>query len=433
MFGDQRKLLVVVVAGLGFDFLERHGCLGPAGLAFRPLQPLFPGLTCPVQATLRTGLAPSGHGITGNGLWFDALRRPLFWEQSSRLVTGTRVWSGLRERGGRVGLLFWQQSLGEDADVLLSPMPVHKHHGGMIESVYSIPAGLCGDVVRAAGGTFRLMRYWGPLASPASSRWIARATAAVLSRPDAPDLCLTYLPALDYDLQRWGPDSVKAEAALQALVCDLKLVLSAAAGWSVVVLGDYAIGRVGAHGVVHPNRLLRSRGWFRTRTVAGMQYPDFHLSQAFAVADHEMAFVQAAPPVAGEVAAALAKLPGVGRVLTGCELASAGLDHPRAGRIVLVAAPGHWFAYPWWTEDREAPDYATHVDIHNKPGYDPAELFMGWPPFTVSRNPGRVRGSHGRADSDRRTAWAGTGEAVAWQPGSIADLADLVRGWSEGK
>jgi hypothetical protein len=430
---EERRLLVVVVAGLGFDLLERNGCVRAAGLTFRPMQPMFPGLTCPVQASLRTGLTPSVHGVTGNGLWFEDLRRPLFWEQSSRLVSGQRIWDGLRREGGRVAMLFWQQSLGESVDMLLSPMPVHKHHGGMVEAVYSKPEDLYRDVCCSAGGPFRLMRYWGPLASPASSRWIARATAAVVSGPSAPGLCLTYLPGLDYDLQRWGPDSRQAGAALRSLADDLSVILSAAKGWSVAVLGDYAIGEVKRDGAVYPNRMLRSRGWFRTRAVNGMQYSDFHLSEAFAVADHEIAYVRTSPAVTMEVAAALGGLPGVGQVLTGRDLVQAGVGHARGGQIVLLAAPGHWFAYPWWTDEREAPDYAAHVDIHNKPGYDPCELFMGWPPFTVSRNTGRIRGSHGRADADRRTAWAGTGLAAGWNPDGIAGVADCIRGWCEGK
>jgi hypothetical protein len=51
---------------------------------------------------------------------------------------------------------------------------------------------------------------------------------------------------------------------------------------------------------------------------------------------------------------------------------------------------------------------AGHVDIHNKPGYDPCELFFGWPPGTVSLNPHRICGSHGRTGPDRETVWAST-------------------------
>ena len=30
-----------------------------------------------------------------------------------------------RRRGKKVGLIFWQQSLGEEADVIVSPAPIH--------------------------------------------------------------------------------------------------------------------------------------------------------------------------------------------------------------------------------------------------------------------------------------------------------------------
>src|SRR5213078_4423730 len=79
----------------------------------------------------------------------------------------------------------------------------------------------------------------------------------------------------------------------------------------------------------------------------------------------------------------LGALPGVARVLAGEERADVGLDHPRAGDLVLLARPDAWFAYPYWLDDRRAPDFARTVDIHRKPGYDPCELFVDprlwWP------------------------------------------------------
>lgn len=62
---------------------------------------------------------------------------------------------------------------------------------------------------------------------------------------------------------------------------------------------------------------------------------------------------------------------------------------------------GKRLAYPWWREKRDAPDYAGHVDRHNKPDYDPCELSFGWPPGSVSQNRGRNQGSHGRVRSGR--------------------------------
>ena len=61
--------------------------------------------------------------MIANGVFVRPLRRAMFWEQSAALVVGERIWTNFRHRGGRVGMMFWQQSLGEDVDVLLSPAP----------------------------------------------------------------------------------------------------------------------------------------------------------------------------------------------------------------------------------------------------------------------------------------------------------------------
>lgn len=112
------KLLAIQVAGLGHGFAERHGTREIAGLPLRAMTPVFPALTCTAQTTLRTGLPPAAHGMVTNGL-FDALsRKPAFWEQSAALVGGSRVWDGFRARGGTVGMTLFQQSLGENVDVL---------------------------------------------------------------------------------------------------------------------------------------------------------------------------------------------------------------------------------------------------------------------------------------------------------------------------
>ncbi|NBU42314.1 MAG: alkaline phosphatase family protein, partial [Planctomycetia bacterium] len=38
--------------------------------------------------------------------------------------------------------------------------------------------------------------------------------------------------------------------------------------------------------------------------------------------------------------------------------------------------PDRWFSYYYWLDDEKMPDFARTVDIHRKPGYDPAELFL---------------------------------------------------------
>ncbi|HEX4085034.1 MAG TPA: hypothetical protein VHY22_08995, partial [Chthoniobacteraceae bacterium] len=103
-----------------------------------------------------------------------------------------------------------------------------------------------------------------------------------------------------------------------------------------------------------------------------------------------------------------------------------GIDHPRGGDLFLIAQSGQWFAYPWWTQRKQAPDFATHVDIHNKPGYDPCELFFGWPPPSVSMDTTRIRGSHGRPGD--RVAW-NTSLDFAAEPASMLDVARFTKAW----
>jgi len=417
-----KRLLVIDAAALS---------AAPPGvdLTFHTAETVFPALTCPVQASFRTASTPARHGMIANGLYFRDLRKVCFWEQSARLVAGPRIWDGLRRRGGKVAVLFWQQSLGEDADAILSPAPIHKHHGGMIEGCYSKPAGLYERLCRAVGRAFKLRHYWGPLASAKSGQWIAEATAALLRGPDAPHLCLTYLPTLDYALQRKDPAGPEAQKALSALAGQMRLLLDAAGelGYEVVVFGDYAIGPVA--GATYPNRALAEAGLLRMRPVAGMLYPDFHASGAFAMVDHQIAHIFAASEGDRQAAAGvLSQLAGIEEVMDRPAQRARGIDHPDAGELVLLAEKGTWFAYPWWTHRAQAPDYAGHVDIHNKPGYDPCELFFGWPPGTVSGDPRRVRGSHGRAGAEGKVAWATTID-LPREPASIIELAEATRQW----
>ena len=58
-------------------------------------------------------------------------------------------------------------------------------------------------------------------------------------------------------------------------------------------------------------------------------------------------------------------------------------------------------AYYWWLDDAKAPDFAHRVDIHQKPGYDPCEMFMDFATRSISLDPTVVKASHGAAARDR--------------------------------
>ena len=404
------QTLVLLAAGFGWNLVEKHR---PASKTpFRRVASAPLSLTCPAQAALRTGLPPSRHGAVASG-WFHAdLARPFFWEQSAALVQGPRIWDAARAAGQTVGMAFWQQSLGESVDLVLSPKPIHRHHGGIVMDCYSRPEPLYAELCAQLGRRFDLYRYWGPLAHAKVGRWIAAAACAILARPDAPDHLFLYLPSLDYAQQRHGPDSPKTAAALAETVAQIESIVAAAEanGREWLVLGDYAIEPVvPGDGAVFPNRLLRAAGLFQTRETARMLYPDFFTSRAFAIVDHQIAHVHVPDPAhLPRVRELLAAQDGIADVLDRPAQTQLDLHFPgRSGDLLLVAAPGRWVAYPRWTDPRPAPDNPTHKDIPHKPRCDPCELFFGFPPPHTSQNTAKIRGTHGRSGPGHDVAAAG--------------------------
>ena len=392
------KHLVVSVAGLGWRDLEARKRETIAGLSFRPVSSVFPAVTCVAQATLRTALPPRDHGIVANGWFCRETWRPSFWEQSARLVRGARVWEAAREHGATVGMFFFQQSIGESVDRLVSPAHIHKHGGGSILYRYTLPPEADG-ALRKANGAFPLWRYWGPLAHPKAGD-ACLADFLAMQREYPCDIAFLYLPTLDYDAQRRGPDAPRGDRAFARLRRQLERLaaFAEAEGASLPVLGEYGIGAVTAP-PAFPNRALREAGMLRVRSLGGRAYPDLLRSRAFAMCDHEVAHVYVRDP--WDVEAVRAELEATG-AYERVEAREPGLEWAHgtaAGELLLVAKRGSWCAYPWWTDRREAPDYATHIDIHNKPGYDPSELFFDrslWLHPRTCQDHSRIRGTHGR-------------------------------------
>jgi predicted AlkP superfamily pyrophosphatase or phosphodiesterase len=433
-------LLVLDVVGLTPRLLRhmpRMAALAASG-SQAPLDPVLPAVTCSVQSTFLTGTTPAEHGIVGNGWYFRDLGEALLWRQHNRLVAGDKIWDAARRAhpGYTVANICWWYAMGADTDWTVTPRPVYHADGRKEPDCYTRPPALH-DELTARFGTFPLFSYWGPGAGIASSQWITDATRHVLATRD-PDLTLAYLPHLDYDLQRYGPDdprSHRAAAELDAVLAPL-LDDARAEGRTVVALSEYGITR--ADRPVDINRALRRAGLLQVHTQDGMEYLDPTTSRAFAVADHQIAHVYVRRPQDLDAARdALDGLPGIDRLLDDTGKKAHHLDHPRSGDLVAVAEPDAWFTYYYWLDDARAPDFARMVEIHRKPGYDPAELFMDpLDPYVKLRaasalvrkklglryrmavvplDPSPVRGSHGRlpaSDDDGPLLISSTPHAV---------------------
>ena len=415
------------------------------------LDPVLPAVTCSVQSTFLTGLAPTDHGIVGNGWYFRDLGEVLLWRQHNRLVQGEKVWETARRAKPdfRVANVCWWYAMGATTNFTVTPRPIYHADGRKSPDCYTDPPELH-DRLTGPLGDFPLFTYWGPTASIASSRWIAQASAKLL-REEELDLLMVYLPHLDYDHQRFGPGAPESAAAareLDAVAGDL-IDVARERGDTVVVLSEYGI--TDARRPVDVNRALRRAGLLNVYTQAGMEYLDPWTSRAFAVADHQVAHVYVRDPA--DVAAAreaLAAVPGIDLVLEGDDRAAAGLGHERAGELVLVADPDAWFTYYYWLDDERAPDFAKQVEIHRKPGYDPAELFMDpedklvkaragvalvrkkigmrYVMRVVPLDPSPVRGTHGRLPADRADApvLLCSNGSVARDRIAAADVRDLL-------
>jgi predicted AlkP superfamily pyrophosphatase or phosphodiesterase len=422
---EPRRLVVLDVVGLTprlLAHMPRLSALGRDGFQ-ATLGTVLPAVTCSAQSTFLTGLPPAEHGIVGNGWFFRDLGEVLLWRQHNGLVSGEKVWEAARRLwpGHRSANLCWWYAMGASTDVTLTPRPIYHADGRKSPDCYTIPAALR-DELTAELGTFPLFSYWGPGAGIASSQWIARAAAFVLAGR-RPDLMLVYLPHLDYDLQRFGPDSPRAAAAARAVDAVAGRVIDAAREHdaAVVALSEYGITAV--RRPVDVNRHLRRARLLEVHTQAGMEYLDPWASRAFAVADHQVAHIYVRDvSLVAKVRDLLAELPGVDSVLDDDGKRVAGLDHPRAGELVAVAEPDAWFTYYYWLDDARAPDFARTVEIHRKPGYDPAELFLNprdrfvrlraaaalarkrlgfrYTLDVVPLEPSPVSGSHGRLPDD---------------------------------
>ena len=375
-----RRTVVINAVGLTPDHLgaetPRLSAFAKAGKQ-ATIAPVLPAVTCTAQSTYLTGAWPSEHGIVANGWYFADECEVKFWRQSNKLVQRPKIWEMARQIDPEFTCanMFWWYNMYSSVDYAATPRPMYPADGRKLPDVYTQPGELRA-ALQERFGQFPLFHFWGPNTTIAATEWIANAAKWVEER-FRPTLSLVYLPHLDYNLQRIGPEDPRIATDLRELdaVCGDLIETYQSAGAQVIVLSEYGI--VPVHRPVHLNRVLREAGLIAVREELGHELLDAGASGAFAVADHQVAHIYVNNRTRLEdVRALVAAAPGVAEVLDEDGKRERRLDHPRSGDLVALAEPDAWFTYYYWLDDDRAPDYARTVDIHRKPGFDPVELYI---------------------------------------------------------
>ncbi len=373
-------IALINVVGLAPRFLDermpRLRAFASSGRAV-PIETITPAVTCSVQSTMLTGALPSEHGVVANGWWDRDYAEPRFWKQSNQLVQGEKLWDIAKQRDASFTCanLFWWFNMYSAADIAVTPRPMYPADGRKIPDIWTNPAQLRTEL-QSELGQFPLFKFWGPMAGIESSAWIANC-AKIIEQRFSPTLSLVYLPHLDYNLQRLGPEDARIDNDLRAIdtVTGDLIDHYTARGVTPIILSEYGITPVSRP--IHINRALRKAGLLAVRDELSREIPDFAAGAAFAIADHQIAhiYVNDAQRL-NEVRTFIATLPGVEEVFDAEGKRARGLDHARSGDLIAISAADAWFTYDFWLDDNKAPDYARTVDIHRKPGYDPRELFI---------------------------------------------------------
>jgi predicted AlkP superfamily pyrophosphatase or phosphodiesterase len=384
------------------------------------MKPVFPSVTCTVQASILTGKYPKDHGIISNGYFDRENLQTLFWEQSTNLVQSEKIWDTIKSKNDmlKTAILFWQNSMYSNNNYVVTPRPIHLENGQMDMWCYSKPINYYEEISREVG-EFNLMNYWGPFASINSSEWISKSVQYTIKN-HRPNLIYAYFPQLDYSAQKFGHSSSQVTEDLMQIDNYVGNIIKKVKEAGIfddthfLLLSEYGFNDVSD--AIPINRILREKGLLQVRTINGKEYIDYEFSDAFAMVDHQIAHIYIINDSNNmgkeKIKSMIEDVSGIETVCDAKEKQKLHIDHSRSGELIAIANKDKWFSYYWWYDDQKntnsnpdlsriddndkAPSYTRTVDIHRKPGYDPLDLFIDPKRKYISTDTCLIKGSHGR-------------------------------------
>ncbi|KAL1844980.1 hypothetical protein VTK73DRAFT_1392 [Phialemonium thermophilum] len=191
--------LLISLDGFRADFLQRGltprlNALIREGVSPLYMLPSFPSVTFPNHYTLATGLYPESHGVVGNSFWDPSLEAEFFYTDPNRSMDpkwwrGEPFWVTAEKSGIRTAIHMWP---GSEAHIM-GPEPsfVDKYNGKE----------------KLANKVKRIFEF---LDRPG----MEDPTTAVTDM--RPQLIAAYVPNVDADGHKYGPNSTEIRATIRA-------------------------------------------------------------------------------------------------------------------------------------------------------------------------------------------------------------------------
>lgn len=192
--------ILISLDGFRADFLDRD--LTPTlnsfiedGVSPKYMLPSFPSVTFPNHWTMVTGLYPESHGVVGNTFWDPDLQEEFYYTDPARSMqpkwwtsTGAEpLWSTCEQQGVRSAIHMWP---GSEAHLELEPTILDKYNGTEVLS----------------RKVDRVLEF---LDRPSEHD-----SAAVALSEARPGFIAMYVPNVDQDGHKYGPNSTEIRTTI---------------------------------------------------------------------------------------------------------------------------------------------------------------------------------------------------------------------------
>ena len=321
--------------------------LAERGVVAAGMETVFPSTTWPTHVSLVTGVSPIVHGVVGNhvlnratGRTEDLTGDPIY--DAGDLIRVPTFYDSAYAAGLRTAAVDWPAT--RHATSLEFNLPFFKDQA--VFEAHTAPA--VWRELAALGYPMERQGEWAQLPKRFLKDAMVADVAAQVVRRHAPDILLVHFLCADSLQHLYGPRSPEAYWAIEYVderIGRLLATLPAPEETNVFVVSDHGFLPVTRE--IRPNVRLRQLGLLDVDAEGRIAR-----AEARVVMNHGAAYVyvsdgarQAA--TVRDVAAELAKLPGVAAVWTADQYAGLGLptpaEHRQVGDVLLEAAEGYLF------------------------------------------------------------------------------------------